>query len=168
MQIKPVVVRGSTVPQNSTCGSLSVAVWNLKIHQQAYHIGTFKSVGLSCVLTGSFIHTLFFKILCIDTFKNIGSLSTGWHNIKKITFAHITTDPGRACGFWEAGGPAQSGNWFQDACVSVNTVRCKARATSSGHRFYKILFFCLSVYALSLAMPQGSVIINFTTSLRAF
>lgn len=77
MQIKPVVVRGSTVPQNSTCDSLSVAVWNLKIHQQAYHIGTFKSVGLSCVLTGSFIHTLFFKILCIDTFKNIGSLSTG-------------------------------------------------------------------------------------------
>ena len=153
MQTKAVVVHGSTVHQNSTCGSFSVAVWNLKIHQQTYHIGTFKSVGLSCVLNGSFIHTLFFKILCIDNFKNIGSLSTGWHNIKKKS--HLLISPlilEESVGFGKLVDLRRAGTGFRMLAFRLTQCLAKRGPPLVDTGFIK-LFFCLSVYALLLAMP---------------
>ena len=42
----------SAVHHSLTCGSFSVAIWNLKIYKQMYHTGIFQSDGISCILNG--------------------------------------------------------------------------------------------------------------------
>lgn len=107
---------------------------------------------------------------------------------KKITFVHISTDLlRRAWRFADADVPVQSRNKFQ-----ILLTQCLARRWQPiVDKFYKVLlgwpncsfgffhnmeklewtfgltqyFYAFTVYTLSLAMPQGSVI-TFTTSWR--